>query len=160
VVHLTRPKLGSSCKAGSFSLGGGKRWDNWPSNGLPVPFKTYCRPRSDDSPAAPDNCKGWKGSGETSLLGSMLKGFMGSGLLLDSGETGDGMESVLELHVEIVTAGRVVYVHRVDAEVPYDGLYALLLSLLSCISVTISPCTSKSTARPSVLSSRMSTSSK
>lgn len=42
------------------------------------------------------------------------------------------MESVLELHVEIVTAGRVVYIHRVDAEVPYDGLYAPLFSPLPC----------------------------
>lgn len=43
---------------------------------------------------------------------------------MSSGDTGDGMESVLELRVEIVTAGRVVYIHRVDAEVPYDGLCA------------------------------------
>jgi hypothetical protein len=47
---------------------------------------------------------------------------------VSSGEMGDGMESVLELHVEIVTAGRVVCIHRVDAEVPYDGLSAALLS--------------------------------
>jgi hypothetical protein len=62
--------------------------------------------RSDDAPSTPDNCKGWQGSGS----------------LISSGETGDGMESVLELNVEIVTAGRVVYIHRVDAEVPYDGM--------------------------------------
>jgi hypothetical protein len=103
--------LYSACKAGTFSLGGGKRWDHWPADRLPVPFKTYCRPRNDDSPAAPDNCKGWQGAGA----------------LVSSGETGDGMESVLELHVEVVTAGRVVYIHRVDAEVPYDGLCAALL---------------------------------
>ena len=58
---------------------------------------------------------------------------------MSSGETGDGMESVLELHVEIVTAGRVVYIHRVDAEVPYDGLYAALLSPLRCILFTVFP---------------------
>ncbi len=42
---------------------------------------------------------------------------------MSSGDTGDGMESVLEMHVEVAAAGRVVYIHRVDAEVPYDGLY-------------------------------------
>jgi hypothetical protein len=110
-LSLTRLRWLSSCEAGKFSLGGGKRWDNWPADRLPVPFKTYCRSRNDDSPSTPDNCKGWQGAGA----------------LISSGETGDGMESVLELHVEIVTAGRVVYIHRVDAEVPYDGLYASLL---------------------------------
>ncbi len=107
---LTRFQLFSSCAAGTFSLGGGKRWENWPADRLPVPFKTYCRSRSGDAPSTPDNCKGWQGAGA----------------LVSSGETGDGMESVLELHVELVTAGRVVYIHRVDAEVPYDGLYAAL----------------------------------
>ncbi len=107
---------GSTCKAGTFSLGGGKRWDNWPVSRLPAPFKTYCRSRSDDAPSAPDNCKGW----------------VGAGAFVSSGETGDGMESVLEMHVELTTAGRVVYIHRVDAEVPYDGLYAKILHLPFC----------------------------
>ena len=106
IPSSSSPSCCSSCKAGTFSLGGGKRWDFWPSDRLPLPFTTYCRARSDEAPAAPDNCKGWQGSGT----------------LLNSGVTGDGMESVLELHVEMVTQGRVVYIHRVDAEVPYDGL--------------------------------------
>ncbi len=106
LLTASSPCCCSSCKAGTFSLGGGKRWDFWPSDRLPLPFTTYCRARSDEAPATPDNCKGWQGSGT----------------LLNSGVTGDGMESVLELHVEMVTQGRVVYIHRVDAEVPYDGL--------------------------------------
>jgi hypothetical protein len=63
---------------------------------------------------------------------------------VSSGETGDGVESVLEMHVELTTAGRVVYIHRVDAEVPYDGLYAKLLHLPLCNHfVTFFTCMSK-----------------
>eukprot|EP00027_Filamoeba_sp_ATCC50430_P003364 CAMPEP_0168563142 /NCGR_PEP_ID=MMETSP0413-20121227/12519_1 /TAXON_ID=136452 /ORGANISM="Filamoeba nolandi, Strain NC-AS-23-1" /LENGTH=942 /DNA_ID=CAMNT_0008594657 /DNA_START=76 /DNA_END=2904 /DNA_ORIENTATION=+ len=90
-----------SCPAGTFSVGGGKKWTDW--NYLPAQFNTYC--------AATNNqkyCRPWRLNGDN----------------IDSGNNYgyDNLESNLELRVKLVRNGTIRFQYKVSAEQNYDGL--------------------------------------
>eukprot|EP00698_Gefionella_okellyi_P006074 TRINITY_DN15540_c0_g1_i1.p1 TRINITY_DN15540_c0_g1~~TRINITY_DN15540_c0_g1_i1.p1 ORF type:complete len:993 (-),score=135.81 TRINITY_DN15540_c0_g1_i1:53-2974(-) len=95
----------AQCTPGTFSIGGGVRYTGWPS--LYTGMSTYCSmdPKA-KPPAFP--CSGW----------------IPEGTHISSGNnTGiDGVTSSLIWNVNLVTAGKIKFEYKVDAETGWDGL--------------------------------------
>lgn len=90
-----------ACAAGTFSVGGGKKWTDW--NYLPAQFSTYCAATNTQK-----YCRSWRMNGDNADSGNNYNY--------------DNLESNLELRVKLVRNGTIKFQYKVSAEQNYDGL--------------------------------------